>query len=47
MLATRDAAATAHLRRLIAPQPLFEVPRLDHEVDDLDAVAAVAGHLAG
>jgi anion-transporting ArsA/GET3 family ATPase len=47
LLATRDAAATAHLRHLIAPQPLFEVPRLDHEVDDLDAVAAVAGHLAG
>jgi anion-transporting ArsA/GET3 family ATPase len=44
-LAVRDRIAIARLERLIAPQPLLCVPRLDHDVDDLDAVSAVSGHL--
>jgi anion-transporting ArsA/GET3 family ATPase len=45
MLALRDRAAVARLEALIAPQPLLTVPRLEHDVDDLDAVSAVSGHL--
>ncbi|HVG89338.1 MAG TPA: ArsA-related P-loop ATPase [Gaiellales bacterium] len=44
-LASRDRTAIERLERLIAPQPLLCVPRLDHDVDDLDAVSAVSRHL--
>jgi anion-transporting ArsA/GET3 family ATPase len=46
-LAMRDRTAVERLERLIAPQPLLLVPRLDHDVDDLDAVSAVSRHLDG
>jgi arsenite-transporting ATPase len=41
----RDREAVTRLASLIAPQPLLRVPRLEHGVDDLDAIAAVARHL--